>query len=44
VLLSPVHGVLQPRRLAEWILTDRLPVRLQLQIHKYIWPPDMRGV
>jgi len=44
VLLSPVHGVLHPRRLAEWILTDRLPVRLQLQIHKYIWPPDMRGV
>ena len=44
VLLSPVHGVLHPRRLAEWILSDRLPVRLQLQIHKYIWPPDMRGV
>ena len=44
VLLSPVHGVLHPRRLAEWILTDHLPVRLQLQIHKYIWPPDMRGV
>ena len=44
VLLSPVHGVLHPRRLAEWILTDCLTVRLQLQIHKYIWPPDMRGV
>jgi len=44
VLLSPVHGVLHPRLLAEWILSDRLPVRLQLQIHKYIWPPDTRGV
>ncbi|OLC53425.1 MAG: 7-carboxy-7-deazaguanine synthase [Acidobacteria bacterium 13_1_40CM_4_69_4] len=44
VLLSPVHGALQPRPLAEWILADRLPVRLQLQIHKYIWPPNLRGV
>lgn len=44
LLLSPVHGVLDPRRLAEWILEDRLPARLQLQIHKYIWPPDTRGV
>jgi len=44
VLLSPVHGALHPRALAEWILADRLPVRLQLQIHKYIWPPDLRGV
>ncbi len=44
VLLSPVHGLLAPRPLAEWVLSDRLPVRLQLQIHKYIWPPDMRGV
>jgi 7-carboxy-7-deazaguanine synthase len=44
VLLSPVHGALPPRSLAEWILADRLPVRLQLQIHKYIWPPDLRGV
>ena len=30
--------------LAEWVLADRLPVRLQLQVHKYIWPPDTRGV
>ncbi len=44
LLLSPVHGALAPRPLAEWILEDRLPVRLQLQIHKYIWPPDLRGV
>lgn len=44
VLLSPVHGVLQPDLLAGWILADRLPVRLQLQIHKYIWHPHTRGV
>jgi len=44
LLLSPVHGALDARSLSEWILADRLPVRLQLQIHKYIWPPDMRGV
>jgi 7-carboxy-7-deazaguanine synthase len=44
VLLSPVHGALHPRALSDWILSDRLPVRLQLQIHKYIWPADMRGV
>lgn len=44
VLFSPVHGVLDPRLLAEWILADRLPVRLQLQVHKYIWDPGTRGV
>jgi 7-carboxy-7-deazaguanine synthase len=44
VLFSPVHGVLDARQLAEWILADRLPVRLQLQAHKYIWSPDTRGV
>lgn len=44
VLFSPVFGTLDPRELSEWILADRLPVRVQLQIHKYIWTPDMRGV
>jgi 7-carboxy-7-deazaguanine synthase len=44
VLFSPVHGVMNARHLAEWILADRLPVRLQLQAHKYIWSPDTRGV
>lgn len=37
VLFSPVHGVLEPRQLAEWILADRLPVRMQVQLHKYLW-------
>lgn len=44
VLFSPVHGVLDPKALAEWILNDRLSVRLQLQAHKYIWGADVRGV
>jgi 7-carboxy-7-deazaguanine synthase len=44
VLFSPVHGVLTPKELAEWILADRLAVRLQLQTHKYIWGADVRGV
>ncbi|HKY70502.1 MAG TPA: 7-carboxy-7-deazaguanine synthase QueE [Nitrospira sp.] len=44
VLMSPVFGSLDPRQLAEWVLADRLPVRLQLQLHKLIWTPDMRGV
>ncbi len=44
ILFSPVHAVLEPKTLAEWILEDRLEVRLQLQIHKYIWGADVRGV
>lgn len=44
VLMSPVFGSMEPRQLAEWVLADRLPVRLQLQLHKFIWAPDMRGV
>jgi 7-carboxy-7-deazaguanine synthase len=44
VLFSPVHGVLAPAALAAWILEARLPVRLQLQQHKYVWSPEARGV
>ena len=44
ILFSPVHGVLDPKQLAQWILADRLTVRLQLQVHKYIWDPQTRGV
>ena len=44
VLISPVHGVLDPKTLSEWILADHLPARLQLQVHKYIWSPSTRGV
>ncbi len=44
VLFSPVHGHLDPSDLSDWLVEDRLQVRLQLQMHKYIWPPDARGV
>jgi 7-carboxy-7-deazaguanine synthase len=44
VLFSPVHGVMDSRELAAWILEDRLDVRLQLQAHKFIWGADVRGV
>lgn len=44
VLLSPVHGALDPAELARWILEDRLPVRLNLQVHKVLWPDRDRGV
>ena len=44
ILLSPVHGVMEPRTLSEWMLADRLPARLQIQLHKVIWPAATRGV
>lgn len=44
VLFSPVFGALPAADLARWILDDRLPVRLQLQQHKFVWAPDARGV
>jgi 7-carboxy-7-deazaguanine synthase len=44
IIFSPVFGQLPPRTLAEWILRDGLEVRLGLQLHKFIWQPDARGV
>jgi 7-carboxy-7-deazaguanine synthase len=44
VLFSPVHGELDPKRLSQWVIEDRLAVRVQLQVHKYIWSPTTRGV
>ncbi|HZT68375.1 MAG TPA: radical SAM protein [Terriglobia bacterium] len=44
IIFSPVFGQLPPRQLAEWILRDNLDVRVGLQIHKFIWDPDARGV
>lgn len=44
VLFSPVHGVLEPKTLAEWVLEDKLPVRMQVQLHKYVWGAEVRGV
>lgn len=42
--LSPVHGAVAAADLAAWILRDRLPVRLTLQVHKLLWGPEARGV
>jgi 7-carboxy-7-deazaguanine synthase len=44
LLASTVFGKLAPRDLVEWVLRDALPVRVQLQMHKYIWAPDATGV
>ena len=44
VLFSPVHGVLDPGTLGRWILEDGLAVRLQVQLHKYLWPGVERGI
>jgi len=44
ILISPVYGEIEPREMAEWILEDNLNVRLQIQLHKLIWHPEMRGV
>ena len=43
LLFSPSHGELDPATLSEWITRDKLPVRLNLQLHKYIWPKDTKG-
>ena len=44
VLLSPVHGRLDPQALVGWMLRDRVPARLNLQLHKYVWDPEARRV
>jgi 7-carboxy-7-deazaguanine synthase len=44
VLFSPVLGRIEPKAIVAWILADELPVRFQLQLHKYIWQPGERGV
>lgn len=44
ILFSPVDGLLDAAKLADWILADSLSVRLQLQLHKILWPDQTRGV
>ncbi len=44
VLISPVHGILPYQELARWVLDSGLPVRMQIQLHKVIWPGVERGV
>ncbi len=44
VLFSTVFGKLESVKVVEWIIQDKLPVRFQLQMHKYIWHPETKGV
>jgi 7-carboxy-7-deazaguanine synthase len=44
LLASTVFGALLPRDLCAWVLADKLPVRVQLQMHKFVWGPDAQGV
>jgi 7-carboxy-7-deazaguanine synthase len=44
VLVSPVHGKVDPRDLARWILEAGVEARLNLQLHKIVWGQDARGV
>ena len=44
VLFSPIFGRIEPRQIVEWIVADKLPVRFQLQMHKFIWDPTAKGV
>lgn len=43
ILFSPVAGSLEPAEMASWILKDNLTARIQLQLHKILWPDDPRG-
>ena len=44
VLISPVHGRVEPPELARWVLESGLPLRLQIQLHKLLWGPSAQGV
>jgi 7-carboxy-7-deazaguanine synthase len=44
VLFSPIFGRIEPCEIVEWLLEDNLVVRFQLQMHKFIWSPEMKGV
>jgi 7-carboxy-7-deazaguanine synthase len=44
IVISPVHDTLNPGEMARWVLEDGLPVRVQIQLHKALWPGVLRGV
>jgi 7-carboxy-7-deazaguanine synthase len=44
VLISPVYGKIENHQLADWVIKTSLPLRMQLQMHKYVWPAHKRGV
>ena len=43
ILISTAFAMIEPQQVVEWMLEDKLQARFQLQLHKYIWPPDARG-
>jgi len=44
ILFSPVFDMIEPKAIVEWMLEDKVPARFQLQMHKFIWPPNQKGV
>lgn len=44
LVFSPIFGDLPPSQLVEWLLEDRIDARFQIQLHKIVWDPDLRGV
>jgi 7-carboxy-7-deazaguanine synthase len=44
VLFSPIFGRIESREIVDWLVADKLPVRFQLQMHKFIWDPKQKGV
>ena len=44
ILFSPVFGKIKPEKITNWIIESNIPVRFQLQSHKYIWSPESKGV
>jgi 7-carboxy-7-deazaguanine synthase len=44
VSVSPAWGLIEPKVVSQWIIDSKLPIRLNLQLHKYIWGPDVQGV
>jgi len=44
ILFSPVFGEIEPKKIIDWIVDENIPVRFQLQSHKYIWPSEKKGV
>jgi len=44
ILFSPMFGEIEPKEIVDWIMEENVPVRFQLQSHKYIWEPEKKGV
>jgi 7-carboxy-7-deazaguanine synthase len=44
VLFSPIFSRIEPKQIVEWMVADKVPARFQLQMHKFIWDPKLKGV